>query len=146
MKLRCIKCKEEQHLGKDDVKAVAEIIERHKLDVSAFLDALAPIGGKCKDGDLHIYEFEETFRDDMHNLAEKIVGLDKEIITSRSEYDKLIKDRKEFESKLREIIKNIETKTESIIQAEKQIAKIYQECEDLTGTRNIKLWSIEPPK
>lgn len=146
MKLKCIKCKEEQHLSKDDVKAVAEIIERHKLDVSAFLDSLAPIGGKCKDGDLHIYEFEDVFRDNMHKLAEKIVELNKGLATSRSEYDKLIKDRKEAENKLRGIISNIENNTESIIQMDKQIEKIYQECEDLTGTRNIKLWSIEQPK
>lgn len=146
MKLKCIKCKEEQHLSKDDVKAVAEIIERHKLDVSAFLDSLAPIGGKCKDGDLHIYEFDDVFRDDMHRLAEKIVELDTGLITSKSEYDKLIKDRKDAESKLRDIIKNIENKTEYMIQTDNQIEKIRQECESLTGTRNIELWSIKQSK
>lgn len=146
MKLKCIKCKEEQHLSKDDVKAVAEIIERHKLDVSAFLDSLAPIGGKCKDGDLHIYEFESVFRDNIHNLAEKIVELNKELTTSRSEYDKLIKDRKEAENKLKDIIGNIENRTESMIQIDKQIENIYRECEDLTGTRNIELWTVKQDK
>lgn len=141
MQLRCIKCKEVQCLSKDDVEAVANIIERHKLDVTAFLDSLAPIGGKCKDGDLHIYEFDDIFRDEMHDLAEKVSELNKRLIVSREEYVKLVKDRKELENKLREIIKNIENKTEDMIQVDKQIENIYGKCADLTGTRNIELWS-----
>lgn len=143
MKLRCIKCKEERYMSTDDVKAVAMIIERHNLDVSAFLDSLAPIGGKCKDGDLHIFEFDDAFRDNMHILAEKTTELNNVISVSKAEYDKLIKDRKGAENKLREIIKNIENKTDSIIQASKQIEDIYQECENLTGTRNIELWTAK---
>lgn len=143
MQLRCIKCKEAKYLDKDDVKAIAGIIERHKLDVTTFLDSLAPIGGKCQDGDLHIYEFDETFRDEMHNLAGKATELNKKLITSREEYDKLIKDRKELESKLRNTIKNIENKTNDIIKMDNDIENIYNECENLTGIHNIELWSTK---
>lgn len=141
MKLRCIKCKEELCPSKDDVKAIAEMVERHKLDVTTFLDSLAPIGGKCKDGDLHIFEFDEIFRDDMHKFAERITELNQQLIVTREEYDKLIKDRKEIEDKLKNTIKNIENKVDYIVQADKDIEKIYAECENLTGTRNIGLWS-----
>lgn len=141
MKLRCIKCKEELYPSKDDIKAIADMIERHKLDVTTFLDSLAPIGGKCEDGDLHIFEFDDIFRDDMHKLAERLAGLNQQLIVTKEEYDKLIKDRKETEDKLKNTIKNIEYKSSDIVQIDKDIERIYTECEDLTGARNIELWS-----
>lgn len=143
MQLRCIKCKEVKYPSIDDVKAVAEMIERNNLDATMFLDALTPIGGKCNDGNRHIFDFDETFANEIHDLAENYARLDTEITGERESCNNLLKERKELEEKLLLVIKNVEEKFENIKLLDADIKNIKDKCENLTGTCNIKLWSIE---
>jgi chromosome segregation ATPase len=140
MQLKCIKCNERLYPSIDDVKAVSEMIIRHGLDATAFLDALAPIGGKCKDGERHIYEFDKSFKDEIYNLSENFVRLQKYLVSERDACNKLLEERKELEAKLIEVIENIEKQIEKIKQIDNDIKSAHDECERLTGTCNIQLW------
>ncbi len=143
MQLRCIKCQEIKYPSIDDVKSVAEMIERNNLDATMFLDALTPIGGKCKDGSRHIFDFDEPFANEIHTLAENFAKLDAEITSERESCNKFLKERKELEEKLLEVIKNVENKFENIKLLDANIKNMRDECEKLTGTCNIKLWSLK---
>ena len=146
MKLKCLKCGERLDIDKDDIKSVAQMIERHNLDVTVFLDSLSPVGGKCKDGDRHIYEFDDEFDKIIHDLAKDYIGIKSGIISETKECNDMCIVRKELGDKLRDISESIENKIDKIKQFEIDIEKIQQKCEDLTGTSNIELWSIRRPK
>ncbi len=121
--LKCKICKTKRELSEEELKELYDIIEKKKLEPSAFIDILNICDGKTCNGDRHEYDWNEEFFSEMLDDSAKIRENTAEIIRKTNENKdleiKIIQLKKDTENKIKEFEEKISKNKESNISMEK---------------------------
>lgn len=143
MKLVCLSCKKEYDLQDEDLNNIANIIKRNNLSVTAFLDAASPLGGECTDGDVHMFEFDKIFDENIHELAKKHAQFLEEQTKSKTEYANIQKQIHEFTIQLKPLIVKSNEILDKIRAQDNELNMIKEDCFVMTRIDDITLWEVK---
>lgn len=142
MRLKCVKCNVEKEISKEDIDKIKSIVEDGKISRSVdYLEIFNVTRGKCIEQKKHTFIFEESF---FNNVQDIIKKRDEILSKHDSEEKELAKTNDEI-TELEDKLKNVKEKKESLIEnikkEETDVENTLQEFEQITGGRDIEIWS-----
>lgn len=142
MILKCVKCDIEKEISKEDIDKIKSIAEDGKISRSVdYLEIFNVTRGKCVEQKKHTFIFEESF----FNNVQDIIKKREEILSKRDndekELTKTNDEITEFENKLKSTREKKEGLIENIKNEEIDVENMLQEFEQITGGREIDIWS-----
>lgn len=141
MKIKCTICNTEEVLDRETIEEIASIINRYNLKAINYIKLLNMIRGKCLYSDEHSFVFDDSFMKEIGNIVEK----DKK---DRSEIEKLTKENSvsdreltELEAKIKETRAKLDANNDRIKGLLKNHEEYLDEIMDLTGIKDVNMWS-----
>lgn len=155
MEIKCLRCKEEFEISKEQLKKIDEIVIGKTFRPKDYLRFFPFISGDCKDGKGHDFVFTDAFSDLKKKMIQEyddgnksIVELKKELMSIDDMNSKLSDEREQINKRLGEI-RDIEFANDQkvndillvkIPEKEDLVVKMLDSFEDLCGTKDIELW------
>lgn len=148
MKIRCVICKQEEELTKEEIAETGSFVDTNELDVSAYLEYLALKKGKrCVVGDgkgekkrKHAFILAEETNKEL----DLILGAHKnDMIFSEGNKiarDICMKSIAELEETLKREKVEVEKLNELISVKENEIKEKRERFKDMTGSSKIEIW------
>ena len=142
MRLKCVKCNVEKEINKEDIDKIKSIVEDGKISRSVdYLEIFNVTRGKCTEQKKHTFIFEESFFNNVQDLIKKRG----DILSKRDNDEKELSKANDEIIELEDKLKNVKEKKESLIDSVKKeeidVENILQEFEQITGGREIEIWS-----
>lgn len=141
MRIKCLKCKTDEELSKENLEEIVGLVEKHGLEAIDYIRLLTVIRGKCTDGKSHTYTFHESFTDEVNNVVKRNKDNESERQNLKKSVDEADKNIIELTNKLEETRKNRENMLEQLVSKNDVEMELLDEIQKLTGTRKINMWS-----
>lgn len=157
MEIRCLRCKQEFQIGKEQLKKIEEI-RIGKMKPKDYLRFFPLISGECKDNKGHDFVFTDAFLDQNKKVIQKYVGKQADIAMLKTSIEMNEGKEKELlaeKEKLTARLDQIRDETYAVetgwmdltsMQMPNSVVSLkdtLDEFEDITGTRDIDLWKDE---
>ncbi len=142
MRLKCVKCNVEKEISKEDIDRIKSIAEDGKISRSVdYLEIFNVTRGKCTEQKKHTFIFEESFFNNVQDLIKKRGDILSECDNDEKELSKTNDEITELEDKLKNVKEKKESLIENIKKEETDVENTLQEFEQITGGRDIEIWS-----
>ena len=153
IEIRCLKCKKEFKIGKEQLKKIDEIAIG-VLSPSEYLDFFPLISGRCGDKK-HAFVYTEKFMEEKKNAIQNhdncnksIVDIQKALVDLQETNKKLTDEKVELTLKLDKIRdeqysidqKINELSLVTIPEKQRELEQTIVTFDAVTGTRNIDMW------
>jgi hypothetical protein len=142
MIVKCVKCNIEKEISNEDIDKIKSIVEDGKISRSVdYLEIFNVTRGKCTEQKKHTFIFEESFFNNVQDLIKKRG----DILSKRDNDEKELSNTNDEITELEDKLKNVKEKKEGLIENIKKeeidIESTLQEFEQITGGREIDIWS-----
>ncbi len=142
MRLKCVKCNVEKEISKEDVDKIKSIAEDGKISRSVdYLEIFNVMRGKCVEQKKHTFIFEESFFNNVQDLIKKRGDILSKRENDEKELANTNNEITDLENKLKNIKEKKESLTDSVKKEEIDVENILREFEQITGGREIDIWS-----
>ena len=142
MRVKCVKCNIEKDISKEDIDKIKSIVEDGKISRSVdYLEIFNVTRGKCIEQKKHTFIFEESFFNNVQDLIKKRGDILSKHDNDEKELSKTNDEITELENKLKNIKEKKEGLIENIKKEETNVENTLQEFEQITGGRDIEIWS-----
>lgn len=142
MKIKCVECEVTKEIGKDEINQIISMTEGNQISKSRdYLEIFNITKGKCVDQGRHTFIFEESFFTNVQDLINKRNNISSKREGNESERIKAEEYIIELENKLKSVKENREKLMEDISNLENEFDQTTQEFENITGSKNIEMWS-----
>lgn len=142
MRLKCAKCNIEKEISKEDIDKIKSITEDGKISRSVdYLEIFNVTRGKCIEQKKHTFIFEESFFNNVQDIIKKRDGILSKHDNEEKELAKTNDEITELENKLKNIKEKKEGLIENIKKEDIDVENVLQEFEQITGGREIDIWS-----
>lgn len=154
VEIRCLKCKLEFNIPKDQIKKIEEFAIG-QMGPSDYLEFFPLISGRCNDKKRHAFVYTEKFMEEKKNVIQNhddcnksIVDMQKALVDLQAKTKKLADEKVELTLKMDKIRDeqygidqqinelSLVTIPEKNMELEQTINVFY----NVTGTRNIDIW------
>lgn len=142
MRLKCVKCNVEKDISKEDIDRIKSIAEDGKISRSVdYIEIFNVTRGKCTEQKKHTFIFEESFFNNVQDLIKKRGDILSKYDNDEKELSKTNDEITELEDKLKNVKEKKESLIENIKKEETDVENTLQEFEQITGGRDIEIWS-----
>ena len=142
MRLKCVKCGIEKEISRGDIDKIKSLAEDGQISRSTdYLEIFNVTRGKCIEHKKHIFVFEESFFNDVQNLIKKRSDILSMYGNDESELSKATNEIIDLENKLKSVKEKKEGLIENIKKKDADVEDILQGFEQMTGGREIDIWS-----
>lgn len=142
MKLKCVKCNVEKEISKEDIDKIKLIAEDGKISRSVdYLEIFNVTRGKCTEQKKHTFIFEESFFNNVQDLIKRRGDILSKRDNDKKELSKTNDEITDLEDKLKNVKEKKEGLIENIKKEETDVENTLQEFEQITGGREIDIWS-----
>ena len=142
MIIKCVECDVTKEISKEDIYKIISMTEDSNISKSRdYLEVFNITKGRCINNGRHTFIFEESF---FANVQDLINRRNDTLLKCRGDEGELVKTDEyiiELENKLKNAKEKKEKLTENITNLGNEIDKIIQEFENITGSKNIDMWS-----
>lgn len=155
MEIRCLRCKEQFEISKEQLRKIDEIKIGKVFKPKDYLRFFPFISGDCKDGKGHDFVFTDVFSDKKKTIIQEYDETGRHIETLRESLKSMTDKEKELGLEKEKLTKRLEEIRDELFTNGQsmndislgkipedlmQIKKILDQFEDLCGTRNIEQW------
>lgn len=157
MKVKCTKCNIVEEITDENLALLTKIITVYnpKPKASDYVAVLSIIKGDCLDRDKHVFSFDESFMqevDDIRNQYEEATNkrniYNGDVLKADDDINRCLSEIKDLEAKAREIESTIDKlqkekgdKIKELENTDSSISDIMTKLENLTGVKDVKMWS-----
>ena len=142
MRLKCVKCNVEKEISKEDIDKIKSVIEDGKISRSVdYLEIFNITRGKCIEQKKHTFIFEESFFNNVQDLIKKHGDILSKRNNDETELSKTNDEITDLENKLKSTKEKKEILMGNIKNEETEVENMLQEFEQMTGDKNIDIWS-----
>lgn len=155
MEIKCLRCKEEFQVGKEQLLRIKEIVIGKAFKPNDYLRFFPLISSECVSGKGHDFVFTDAFSDAKKKVIQEYDDGQKNVVELKKELDsinemnvKLGAEREQINKRLAEIRDTVfvndqkinDISLTKIPDKESQIVKTLDSLEELVGTRYIDTW------
>lgn len=141
MRVKCVECDVIKEIGKEDINKIISMTEDGISKSRDYLEVFNITKGRCINNGRHTFIFEESF---FANVQDLINRRNDTLLKCRGDKSELTKTDEyivELENKLKNAKEKKDKLTENITNFGNEIDKIMQDFENITGSKNIDMWS-----
>lgn len=141
MIVKCVECEVIKEISKEDINKIISMTEDGISKSRDYLEVFNITKGRCINDGRHTFIFEESFFANVQDLINKHNDALLKCRGGEGELAKTDEYIVELENKLKNAKENKEKLIENITSLGNEIDKTMQEFENITGNKNIDMWS-----